>query len=60
MGRRRIATVARDVLAAGALGLTAYACYALGSGVATVFADRTGDALSLVITFYFGSRVISH
>jgi hypothetical protein len=59
MGRRRIATIARDLLAAGSLGLTAYACYGLGAGVAPIFADRTGDALSLVVTFYFGSRVIS-
>lgn len=59
-GRRRLATVARDLLAAGALVLTAYASFALATGLATVFADRVGDALSLVITFYFGSRVISH
>jgi hypothetical protein len=58
--RRRIATIARDLLAAGSLALTAYACYGLGAGVMTVFGDRTEGALSLVVTFYFGSRVISH
>jgi hypothetical protein len=56
--RRRIATIARDLLAAGALGLTAYTCYALAAGQATVFAGHVADALSLVVTFYFGSRVI--
>jgi hypothetical protein len=56
--RRRIATIARDLMAAGALGLTAYTCYALAAGQATVFAGHVADALSLVVTFYFGSRVI--
>jgi hypothetical protein len=58
--RRRIATIARDLLAAGALVLTAYTCFALATGQATVFAERVADALSLVVTFYFGSRVIGH
>ena len=59
-GRRRLATVARDILAAGALGLTGYICFILVTGQSSVFANRTADALSLVVTFYFGSRVIGH
>lgn len=58
--RRRFATLFRDVTAAAALGLTAYICYALVSGTTSIFAGRTEDALSLVVTFYFGSRVIGH
>jgi len=30
----------------------------LATGETTIFADRVVDALSLVVTFYFGSRVI--
>jgi hypothetical protein len=56
--RKRFATLARDLIAIGALVLTAYTCYALATGQATIFADRVVDALSLVVTFYFGSRVI--
>ena len=56
--RKRLATVARDVIAAAALGLTAYTCYVLAIGQETIFAVRAVDALSLVVTFYFGSRVI--
>jgi hypothetical protein len=58
--RRRLTTIARDAIAVGALALTAYSCFALATGLATVFADRVVDALSLVVTFYFGSRVIGH
>ena len=58
--RRRLTTIARDAIAVGALALTAYSCFALATGQATVFADRVVDALSLVVTFYFGSRVIGH
>jgi hypothetical protein len=57
---RRLATVARDIIAVGALGLTAYTCYALATGQAKVLAIGAVDALSLVVTFYFGSRVIGH
>jgi len=57
-GRRRFATAARDILALVALGLTGYICFILVTGQAGVFANRTPDALSLVVTFYFGSRVI--
>jgi hypothetical protein len=57
-GRKRLATFARDALAAGALALTAYICIVLVTGQPSVFATRTPDALSLVVTFYFGSRVI--
>jgi hypothetical protein len=58
--RRRLTTLSRDLIAVGALGLTGYSCFALAAGQATVFADRLVDALSLVVTFYFGSRVIGH
>jgi len=56
--RKRFATLARDLIAVGALGLTAYTCFALATGQVTIFAVRVVDALSLVVTFYFGSRVI--
>src|SRR3989454_1875852 len=58
--RTRLATAFRDVVAAGALGLTAYICYSFLTGGTSIFASRTEDALSLVVTFYFGSRVIGH
>ncbi len=58
--RKRFATFARDLIAFGALALTAYTCFALATGLITVFAERVADALSLVVTFYFGSRVIGH
>ena len=56
--RKRFATLARDLIAIGALALTGYTCFALATGETTIFADRVVDALSLVVTFYFGSRVI--
>lgn len=58
--RHRLATIFRDVVAAGALGLTAYICFALITNQQGVFAGRADQALSLVVTFYFGSRVIGH
>jgi hypothetical protein len=58
--RTRLATAFRDIVAAGALGLTAYICYSFLTGGTSIFASRTEDALSLVVTFYFGSRVIGH
>ena len=58
--RHRLATDFRDVVAAGALGLTAYICFALVTNQQSVFAGRAEAALSLVVTFYFGSRVIGH
>jgi hypothetical protein len=58
--RKRFATIARDAIAAGALALTAYICFALATAQLTLFAERAVDALSLVVTFYFGSRVIGH
>ncbi len=58
--RHRLATIFRDVAAAAALGSTAFICFALAAGLGGVFASRAGDALSLVVTFYFGSRVIGH
>lgn len=56
--RHRLATIFRDLVAAGALGLTAYICFALITNQQGVFAGRADQALSLVVTFYFGSRVI--
>ena len=58
--RRRIALVFRDLSAAGALALTLFACYALVTGLVTTFGGYVEQALSLVITYYFGSRVIAH
>lgn len=57
--RHRLATIFRDVVAAGALGLTAYICFALVTSQPGFFAGRADQALSLVVTFYFGSRVIA-
>ncbi len=56
--RHRLATIFRDVVAAGALGLTAFICFALVTNQQSLFAGRADQALSLVVTFYFGSRVI--
>lgn len=58
--RRRVALVFRDLSALGALGLTAFACYSLVTGIAGGFSYYVEQALSLVITYYFGSRVIAH
>ncbi len=58
--RRRLALTFRDISALGALGLTIFACYALVSGIASGFSTYVEQALSLVITYYFGSRVIAH
>jgi hypothetical protein len=58
--RRRLALLFRDLSALGALGLTVFACYALGTGIASGFSTYVEQALSLVITYYFGSRVIAH
>lgn len=58
--RRRLAMVFRDLSALGALGLTVFACYALVTGIASGFGIYVEQALSLVITYYFGSRVIAH
>jgi hypothetical protein len=55
--RRRLATLVRDLLAVGALGLTGYICVTLATGQMSVFGDRAHDVLALVVTFYFGSRV---
>ena len=58
--RKRLATIARDIIAAGALVVSVYICIALATRQVTVFASHAEDALSLVVTFYFGSRVIGH
>lgn len=56
--RRRLATAFRDVSAAGSLGLTGYVCYAFATGQQGVLAGQAEQLLSLVITYYFGSRVV--
>ena len=58
--RRRLATVFRDLSAAGAIGFTLFACYAMATGLATSLGQTVEEGLSLVITYYFGSRVIAH
>lgn len=58
--RRRLALVFRDLSALGALGLTVFACYSLVTGLAGSLNMYVEQALSLVITYYFGSRVIAH
>lgn len=58
--RRRVALVFRDLSALGALGLTIFACYSLVTGLAGGYSIQVEQALSLVITYYFGSRVIAH
>ncbi len=58
--RHRLATIFRDGVAVAALGLTAYICFALVTNQQGFFAGRADQALSLVVTFYFGSRVIGH
>ncbi|HYV08571.1 MAG TPA: hypothetical protein VEL81_03230 [Thermoplasmata archaeon] len=58
--RKRLATFFRDATAIGALGLTGYICYAFATNQGSAFAGHAEDALSLVVTFYFGSRVIGH
>ncbi len=57
--RQRIATGFRDLSALGALGLTVFACYSLVTGIAGGFSYYVEQALSLVITYYFGSRVLA-
>src|SRR3989442_6879701 len=56
--RTRLATAFRDIVAAGALGPTAYIFYFFFTTGTRLFSSPTEDALFLVVTFYFGSRVI--
>ncbi len=56
---RRVALVFRDLSAAAALALTAVACYGFVSGALGSLANDVEQALSLVITYYFGSRVMA-
>lgn len=58
--RRRLATLFRDLSAAAAIAFTLFACYALVTGLATTFGRTVEEGLSLVITYYFGSRVLAH
>lgn len=56
--RRRLAILFRHLSAAGALGLVGYVSYAFATGSAGAFAGQLEQVLSLVITYYFGSRVV--
>lgn len=56
---RRIATVFRDVSAAGVLGLTVVICAAYLTNQTGYLAGRAEEILSVVITYYFGARVIA-
>jgi len=56
--RRRLALAFRDLSAVGALGFTLFACYALATGIVSTFGQTVEQGLSLIITYYFGSRVI--
>jgi len=58
--RRRLALAFRDLSAAAALAFTLFACYAMATGIVTAFGQTVEQGLSLVITYYFGSRVIAH
>ncbi len=60
MTRHRVATVFRDLSAVGALALTGVACYSFVTGALGTLSSDVEQALSLVITYYFGSRVIPH
>ncbi len=59
LGRRRIALLFRDLSALGVLGLTGFACYGFVTGALGAFSGDVEQALSLVITYYFGSRVLA-
>jgi hypothetical protein len=56
---RRLALVFRDLSAFGALALTAIACYAFVTGALGALTSDVEQGLSLVITYYFGSRVLA-
>ena len=58
--RRRLAILYRDLSAGGALALTVFACVAFAVGLAGTMGTLVEQALSLVITYYFGSRVLAH
>lgn len=58
-GRRRLALVFRDLSAVGALGLTGFACYGFVTGALGTLSGDVEQVLSLVITYYFGSRVLA-
>src|SRR5947199_241935 len=58
--RHRLATIFRDIVAVGALGLTAYICFALVTKQGGRLAGRAEQALSVGVAFYFGSVVVGH
>lgn len=58
--RRRATILFRDVSAIGAIAGTAVICAAFATQTAGGIVDRAEDLLSLIITYYFGSRVSGH
>ena len=56
---RKLAILFRDATAGGVLLLTALLCIAYALGLTGSLAGRAEQVLSLVITFYFGARVIA-
>ncbi|HKW43208.1 MAG TPA: hypothetical protein VJP06_03385 [Thermoplasmata archaeon] len=58
--RGKLATLFRDASALATIALVAYLCVSLATNRLSLFSDRAPDALSLVLTYYFGSRVIGH
>src|SRR5256712_7619283 len=58
--RHRLATFFRDIVAVGALGLTAYICFALVTKQGGLLAGRAEQALSPLVTFYLASPVVGH
>jgi hypothetical protein len=59
LSSKKLATIFRDVSAGGVLLLTAIICAAYMLGLSGSLAARLEQVLSLVITYYFGARVIA-
>src|SRR2546422_10001932 len=56
--RTRLATAFRDIVAAGALGLTAYICFSFLTTGSRHLASRTEGAPSPGVTFFFRSPLV--
>lgn len=59
LSSRKLATIFRDMSAGGVLIVTAVICAAYILGLTGALAARLEQVLSLVITYYFGARVIA-
>lgn len=59
LSSRKLATLFRDASAAAVLLLTAFICAAYILDLAGTLANRLEQVLSLVITYYFGARVLA-